>query len=166
MKVIIYLIILSGLIFASSKSWASCSLALEQTLIPYKGDVSTEDISITFDFDCKESHLIDALNLPYRDSSEKMAQILDFLELLPFQFIENSLEVLSPYCRNEESWFGHFCMAGDVDSAKLITNRQDLINKLPKAVLLISKAVDQQNKFNLIEVLRPLFDSNQEREDL
>jgi hypothetical protein len=90
-----------------------------------------------------------------------MAQILGFLELLPFQFIDNSLEILSPYCRNEESWFGHFCMAGDVDSANLITSRQDLINKLSKAVLLISKAVDQQNKFNLIDVLSPLFDKNQ-----
>jgi hypothetical protein len=161
-KVAIYSLTLLVLILVSSTSWAGCDSALEQTLIPYRGEVSSEDIAITFDFDCKESQLIESLELPYRDSHESMAQILGVLELLPFQFIDNSLDILRPYCRNEESWFGPFCMAGDVDSAELLTGRQDLMDKLPNAILLISQAVDQQKKFNLVDVLKPLFKMSHE----
>lgn len=162
MKTAIYAFILFGLVLISSKSWAACDSALEQTLIPYAGEVSKEEIAITFDFDCKESQLIETLELPYRDSQETMTQILAVLELLPFSFIDNSLDILRPYCRSEESWFGSFCMAGDVDSAELVARREDLMNKLPEAILLISKAADEKDKFNLVEVLAPLFEKSVE----
>jgi len=159
-KTTIYAIILFGLVLVSSKSWADCDSALQQTLTPYAGEVEAEDISITFDFDCKESKLIETLELPYRDSQETMTQILGVLELLPFRFIDNSLDILRPYCRNEESWFGSFCMAGDVDSAELVARREDLMKKLPEAILLISKAADEKDNFNLVEVLAPLFEKS------
>lgn len=162
MKITNYGILVLTLIIFISASWAACPSALEQTLNHYEGKITSEDISITLNFDCKESQLIESLDMPYHDSHETMSQFFEVLDLLPFKFIDNSLNILKPYCRNEKTWFGPFCMAGDVDSAKLITRRQDLIDKLPEAILLISQAVDQQEKFNLIDVLRPLFKTNLE----
>lgn len=157
---IIYRIILFILTLIPHISIADCYPALEQTLAPYHGKVNSQDISSTFNFDCKESNLIESLGLPYSDSHENMKKIIKVLGHLPFPFIEDSLDILRPYCRNEKSWFGSFCMAVDVDSAELMTHRQDLIDKLPEAILLISQVVNQQEKFNLIDVLSPLFKMN------
>jgi len=134
-----------------------CIKAAKDLISSYNGEVTLADIESTLNFDCKESSLIKNEQEPFSDSVNGFDLFIDIVDKFPFKFLHHSIDILEPYCRENNSWFGTFCMAADTSSAFFISKREDLMDKLPLAILMISKKIDENKKFDILPTLRSLF---------
>ena len=140
----------------------NCTHAEKELISYYQNRVESSKFKMTLDFDCEESKLIENLTSPYNDSINGFDLFIDIVDKIPLKFLRHSIDILEPYCREDNSWFGTFCMAADTSSAFLISQREDLMEKIPEAILLISKEIDKNKKFDILPLLRPLFGDDKE----
>lgn len=152
----------------SNTTYADCyteaKKAVKNEIINYK---EVSEIAETYlEFHCKEASKIEDIRKPYIDSVAGLNDILsaaaDLLIPLPN---DTSLEILFPYCRNEETYFGSFCMATDVHSSLAILRDKELLKTLPVAIKFLGQTIKNlppYKKFDIISELTILFKKSKE----
>lgn len=159
-------ILISFLFFILTSNFAFaidiCESAKEEIIKNFNGEIDSADINETLNFDCNEMFLINDIELPFNDSIHGFDLFINIVDKIPLKFLQESIDILQPYCRQDNSWFGTFCMAADTSSANLMSERKDLMALLPKAILMLSAEIDKGKKFDILKVLRPLFGDDQQ----
>lgn len=92
------------------------------------------------DFDCAEAAAITDPELPVHQATR--------LEL-GFLF-RAAMRVLKPYCRKDSDWYGEFCMAMDVESARIVAADSQLLAKLPELLSAASRALQAKRRVDLL----------------
>ncbi len=114
-------------------------------------------LQMTLPFDCEEASLVPSLDGPMTSSVPIMNVMTEAVKNLPWRFAKDSVDFITPYCRNDSDYYGQFCMAGDIESAKDLYNSTDLFKTLPLALGALAKEIRSKNKVNFVDVVRPLF---------
>jgi len=116
---------------------------------------------INIKFDCQEAFLIADLKKPYVGTNSKVNNIRDVANYLNFDLGDNSwIDILMPYCRNEASYWGPFCMGTDVHAAFSVLQDRELLKIMPAAIRLLGRKIanlKMTEKYDIIEELRGLF---------
>lgn len=116
-------------------------------------EVDFSMLEMAVDFDCRESLLVDDLGEPVRTARKEFRDVLRLVEMIPIGFVRNSLDVLEPYCRTDNPIYGDFCMAGDVESARDMTNDPVALRALPRVVSALGASVRANEKIDFYEIV-------------
>jgi hypothetical protein len=106
-------------------------------------------LEIALEFDCKESEKIRQLNAPVATANSAMENITQLVKKIPNGFVQDSVDILKPYCRSDNDIYGPFCMAADVDAAHLLSQDRELLKLLPKAVHILGQEIASKTEIDL-----------------
>lgn len=109
------------------------------------------NIRYQIEFDCREASFITSLDSPVKTSRSALAIIQEATGLdLNLPFFRSSMDILKPYCRSDNDDYGGFCMATDVDAAKMVFARSSMLENLPKVIYSVARWIETHEKSNLV----------------
>ncbi|MEY2987155.1 MAG: hypothetical protein RJB13_676, partial [Pseudomonadota bacterium] len=116
--------------------------------------LAPDSLEIALEFDCKEAEKVDSLNEPVTTANSAMNNISQLIKKIPNGFVQDSVEILRPYCRSDNEIYGPFCMAADVDAAYLLSEDKELLKLLPQAVHVLAQEISTATEIDFNAVLQ------------
>lgn len=112
------------------------------------------DFIYQIELDCAEAQLIDNLADPVKSAIPIKNMLHSFFDLLHHvSFVNRAMEILKPYCRNDNWNYGSFCIATDVDAAWHVTSNRQMLDALPQAIEKIAADLETNESINITEIV-------------
>jgi hypothetical protein len=123
----------------------------------------SEAVRTVVKFDCGEAALIKDLDHPVATAKSGFDSTIALLEKLPVGFTRKSLDYVTPYCRTDNSYYGPFCMASDIEAAKDVFSDPALLQSIPRAVSAAAKLARQGGNIDLVSAVSSVMPAGTKR---
>lgn len=116
-----------------------------------------ENFRYQIEFDCREAALIASIDDPVSSAQSARAVFEKFLGVPIMPFMTRAFDILKPYCRSDNQDYGDFCMATDVDAARLVLNHPTMMSQLPLVMATIVEWTQSHDSINLVDAVSSVY---------